>query len=185
MNGFIGRDPLPCKIDFARSQRAFDQLRIALFRPASVSPLQEAISSLRAFVERTGLQVWFLERPALERAFKLMDDYADHPWISRTLPWWLPPNRLASGGFSRSIAGIWKAIGSGVGIGVIRWKSFKAAASPFTARSGPITGLYRSVSPSTKSMLPKAAIESAIRMPSSIFGSPCKLPKLGVRMWTR
>ena len=28
-------------------------------------------------------------------------------------------------------------------------------------------------------------MESAIRIPVSIVGSACKLPKLGVRMWTR
>jgi uncharacterized protein len=44
-----------------------------------LGPASAGSKALRAFVERTGLQVWFLERPALQRAFKLMDDYADHP----------------------------------------------------------------------------------------------------------
>ena len=44
---------------------------------------------------------------------------------------------------------------------------------------------YLSVSPSTKSMLPMAAITSAIRVPSTILGTACRLPKLGVRMCTR
>ena len=34
---------------------------------------------LRDFVERGGLTVWFLDRPALTRAFELMEVYADHP----------------------------------------------------------------------------------------------------------
>jgi uncharacterized protein len=33
----------------------------------------------REFVAKGGLGVRFLDRRALERAFKLMDDYADHP----------------------------------------------------------------------------------------------------------
>jgi hypothetical protein len=41
---------------------------------------------------------------------------------------------------------------------------------------------YRSVSPNTKSMLPMAAITSAIIVPSTSFGVDCRLPKLGVRM---
>src|SRR5205814_6673473 len=44
---------------------------------------------------------------------------------------------------------------------------------------------HRSVSPSTKSILPSAAIESAISVFSSILGKPWRLPKLGVRMCTR
>ena len=34
---------------------------------------------LRDFVEQGGLRVWFLDRPTLMRAFKLIDLYADHP----------------------------------------------------------------------------------------------------------
>ena len=34
---------------------------------------------LRDFVERGGLTVWFLDQPALTRAFELMEVYADHP----------------------------------------------------------------------------------------------------------
>jgi uncharacterized protein len=34
---------------------------------------------LREFVESGGLSVWFLDRPALTRAFELMELYADHP----------------------------------------------------------------------------------------------------------
>ena len=34
---------------------------------------------LRDFIEGGGLSVWFFERPALTRAFELMELYADHP----------------------------------------------------------------------------------------------------------
>lgn len=34
---------------------------------------------LREFVEQGGLEVWFFDRPALTRAFELMELYGDHP----------------------------------------------------------------------------------------------------------
>ena len=34
---------------------------------------------LRAFAEKGGLSIWFLQRPALSRAFEPMEQYADHP----------------------------------------------------------------------------------------------------------
>lgn len=34
---------------------------------------------LREFVENGGLPIWFFDRPALTRAFELMELYADHP----------------------------------------------------------------------------------------------------------
>jgi predicted nucleic acid-binding protein len=34
---------------------------------------------LRDFIEKNGLSVWFLNRPALSRAFELMERYAEHP----------------------------------------------------------------------------------------------------------
>lgn len=34
---------------------------------------------LREFVERGGLSLWLFDRPALTRAFELMERYADHP----------------------------------------------------------------------------------------------------------
>jgi uncharacterized protein len=34
---------------------------------------------LREFIEKGGLPVWFFDRPALTRAFELMELYADHP----------------------------------------------------------------------------------------------------------
>jgi uncharacterized protein len=34
---------------------------------------------LREFIEKGGLQIWLFDRPALTRAFELMERYADHP----------------------------------------------------------------------------------------------------------
>jgi predicted nucleic acid-binding protein len=34
---------------------------------------------LREFIAKGGLAVWFFDRPALSRAFELMELYADHP----------------------------------------------------------------------------------------------------------
>ena len=45
-----------------------------LLRPDSIGS-----DRLRDFIERNGLSVWFLNRPALTRAFELMERYADHP----------------------------------------------------------------------------------------------------------
>src|ERR1041385_547451 len=44
---------------------------------------------------------------------------------------------------------------------------------------------HRSLSPKTKSMLPMAAITSAISVPSTMQGTACRLPKLGPRTCTR
>jgi hypothetical protein len=45
-----------------------------MLRPASIGS-----DRLREFVESGGLSVWFLNSPALTRAFELMELYADHP----------------------------------------------------------------------------------------------------------
>jgi predicted nucleic acid-binding protein len=34
---------------------------------------------LREFVAKGGMSVWFFDRPAVTRAFELMEKYADHP----------------------------------------------------------------------------------------------------------
>jgi uncharacterized protein len=44
-----------------------------------LGPASIGSDRLREFVERGGLSVWFLDRPALTRAFELMELYADHP----------------------------------------------------------------------------------------------------------
>lgn len=45
-----------------------------MLRPGSLGA-----DRLREFVEKGGLSVWFLQQPALTRAFELMEMYADHP----------------------------------------------------------------------------------------------------------
>ncbi len=44
-----------------------------------LSPESQGSDRLRDFVALGGLGVWFLDRGALERAFELMEQYADHP----------------------------------------------------------------------------------------------------------
>lgn len=44
-----------------------------------LGPASVGSDRLREFVEVGGLSVWFLDRAWLDRAFELMDQYADHP----------------------------------------------------------------------------------------------------------
>ena len=44
-----------------------------------LGPASIGADRLRDFIEGRGLSVWFLDRPALTRAFELMELYADHP----------------------------------------------------------------------------------------------------------
>ena len=44
-----------------------------------LGPASIGSDRLREFVESGGLSVWFLGKPALTRAFELMELYADHP----------------------------------------------------------------------------------------------------------
>jgi predicted nucleic acid-binding protein len=44
-----------------------------------LGPASIGSDRLREFVEAGGLSIWFLDRPALTRAFELMELYADHP----------------------------------------------------------------------------------------------------------
>lgn len=44
-----------------------------------LGPASRGSDRLREFIETKGLSVWFLDRPALTRAFELMETYADHP----------------------------------------------------------------------------------------------------------
>ena len=44
-----------------------------------LGPASTGSDRLRDFIEGGGLSVWFFERPALTRAFELMELYADHP----------------------------------------------------------------------------------------------------------
>jgi uncharacterized protein len=44
-----------------------------------LGPASIGSDRLRDFIETGGLSVWFFDRPALTRAFELMELYADHP----------------------------------------------------------------------------------------------------------
>ena len=44
-----------------------------------LSPESRGADALREFVRRGGVSVWFMDSPTLERAFELMQQYADHP----------------------------------------------------------------------------------------------------------
>jgi predicted nucleic acid-binding protein len=44
-----------------------------------LGPASIGSDRLRDFIETAGLSVWFFDRPALRRAFELMELYADHP----------------------------------------------------------------------------------------------------------
>jgi predicted nucleic acid-binding protein len=44
-----------------------------------LSPESQGAGRLRDFVSARGLSVWFFTPVALERAFELMEQYADHP----------------------------------------------------------------------------------------------------------
>ena len=44
-----------------------------------LGPASIGSDRLREFIENGGLLVWFFDRPALTRAFELMELYADHP----------------------------------------------------------------------------------------------------------
>jgi uncharacterized protein len=44
-----------------------------------LQPHSVGADRLREFIVRHGLDIWFLERDGLTRAFELMETYADHP----------------------------------------------------------------------------------------------------------
>lgn len=44
-----------------------------------LGPASIGSDRLREFVENGGLSIWLFDRPALTRAFELMESYADHP----------------------------------------------------------------------------------------------------------
>jgi predicted nucleic acid-binding protein len=44
-----------------------------------LSPESQGASRLRDFVSGRGLSIWFFTAAALERAFELLEQYADHP----------------------------------------------------------------------------------------------------------
>lgn len=44
-----------------------------------LGPASIGSDRLRDFIEGDGVSVWLFDRPALTRAFELMERYADHP----------------------------------------------------------------------------------------------------------
>jgi len=44
-----------------------------------LGPAGRGARKLRSFVQRSGLSVWFMDTPGIQRAFELMEQYADHP----------------------------------------------------------------------------------------------------------
>ena len=44
-----------------------------------LTPSSQGADRVRDFIARRGLEVWFLDGDGLQRAFSLMDEYADHP----------------------------------------------------------------------------------------------------------
>jgi hypothetical protein len=79
---FDPRDPLHSK-----SVGTLEKIREPLMTTIPVlteafhmlSPESQGASRLRDFVSARGLSIWFFTPAALERAFELMEQYADHP----------------------------------------------------------------------------------------------------------
>ncbi len=44
-----------------------------------LDPASQGAKRLRDLVLRKGVAVWFMDQPAIQRAFELMEQYADHP----------------------------------------------------------------------------------------------------------
>jgi uncharacterized protein len=44
-----------------------------------LDPASQGSQSLRRFIVQRGLALWWMSERSLHRAFRLMDDYADHP----------------------------------------------------------------------------------------------------------
>ncbi len=66
---------------YLRSLREPVQTTIPVLTEAfhMLGPASRGSDALREFVAREGLTVWWFDRPALTRAFELMEGYADHP----------------------------------------------------------------------------------------------------------
>jgi hypothetical protein len=70
-----------------RCKRTLQSLRAQLCTTVPVlteafhilSPESQGSDRLRDFVARSGLGTWFFDGRSLERAFELMEQYADHP----------------------------------------------------------------------------------------------------------
>lgn len=79
---FDPRDPL-----HSRAASVLEKIREPLLTTTPVlteafhmlSPDSQGASRLRDFVSGRGLSIWFFTPSAIERAFELMEQYADHP----------------------------------------------------------------------------------------------------------
>jgi uncharacterized protein len=84
----------PQDAQHARCREVLRTLQEPLFTTVAVlteafhmlSPGNYGADRLREFIGRGGLAVWFLDETSLQRAFALMEQYADHPWIWRMHP---------------------------------------------------------------------------------------------------
>lgn len=73
--------------DHRRCTAALRRLRAPLLSTTPIlteafhilGPGRAGSDTLRDFIEKDGLSVWFLDRQALSRAFELMEVYADRP----------------------------------------------------------------------------------------------------------
>lgn len=77
----------PQDAQHARCRAVLRTLREPLFTTVAVlteafhmlSPGSHGAGQLRAFIQQGGLAVWFMDAVAVQRAFALMEQYADHP----------------------------------------------------------------------------------------------------------
>ena len=77
----------PQDAQYTRCREVLRTLQEPLFTTVAVlteafhmlSPGNYGADRLREFIGRGGLAVWFLDETSLQRAFALMEQYADHP----------------------------------------------------------------------------------------------------------
>jgi predicted nucleic acid-binding protein len=77
----------PQDAQYTRCREVLRTLQEPLFTTVAVlteafhmlSPGSYGADRLREFIGRGGLAVWFLDETSLQRAFALMEQYADHP----------------------------------------------------------------------------------------------------------
>jgi uncharacterized protein len=77
----------PQDAQYTRCREVLRTLQEPLFTTVAVlteafhmlSPGSYGADRLREFIGRDGLAVWFLDETSLQRAFALMEQYADHP----------------------------------------------------------------------------------------------------------
>jgi predicted nucleic acid-binding protein len=69
----------PCWASFRIREPVWTTMPVLTDAFHMLQPDSVGSDRLREFVAKAGLGVWFFDRPALIRAFELMDRYADHP----------------------------------------------------------------------------------------------------------